>query len=236
MKPKVLLIGATGIFGRKFTEKYNDVFDIIGVARREVPSHARYQFLKADLTTELDKIIEFAKTRFGAPDHVINAAVVADYRPVVDPNRDFESEIQINYISVLNLIRASVNTFWQNPVENRSHRRSFLNLSSIVGSHVFKINSDTHWSYATYAASKAAINSLTFYLAHDLARFGVRINAISPVSFPTHVSTDLVCQVVKNKLEDEETGKVMELSREFFREFSLPEQVFNAHSDFKQNH
>jgi 3-oxoacyl-[acyl-carrier protein] reductase len=49
---------------------------------------------------------------------------------------------------------------------------------------------------AIYAASKAAIVSLTEVLARELAEFGVTVNAVGP----TPVQTDLIRSVSKEKI------------------------------------
>ena len=50
---------------------------------------------------------------------------------------------------------------------------------------------------AIYAASKAAIVSLTQVLAYELADFGITVNAVGPAP----VKTDLVCHVPQEKMD-----------------------------------
>lgn len=51
---------------------------------------------------------------------------------------------------------------------------------------------------AIYAASKAAVESLTRVSAKELAPYGIRVNAVGP----TPVPTDLIKAVPKNKIEE----------------------------------
>jgi len=51
---------------------------------------------------------------------------------------------------------------------------------------------------AVYAASKAAIESLTRISAKELGQFGIRVNAVGP----TPVKTDLIRNVPENKLQE----------------------------------
>jgi 3-oxoacyl-[acyl-carrier protein] reductase len=50
---------------------------------------------------------------------------------------------------------------------------------------------------AIYAASKAAVISLTQIMARELADFGITVNAVGP----TPVATDLIRSVPKNKID-----------------------------------
>jgi 3-oxoacyl-[acyl-carrier protein] reductase len=50
---------------------------------------------------------------------------------------------------------------------------------------------------AIYAASKAAIESLTRVLARELSGFGITVNAVGP----TPVATDLIRSVSKEKID-----------------------------------
>ena len=50
---------------------------------------------------------------------------------------------------------------------------------------------------AVYAASKAAIESLTRVSAKELAQFGIRVNAVGP----TPMQTDLIAQVPSDKID-----------------------------------
>jgi 3-oxoacyl-[acyl-carrier protein] reductase len=50
---------------------------------------------------------------------------------------------------------------------------------------------------AVYAASKAAIVSLTEVMARELAEFGITVNALGP----TPVETDLIRNVPKDKID-----------------------------------
>jgi 3-oxoacyl-[acyl-carrier protein] reductase len=50
---------------------------------------------------------------------------------------------------------------------------------------------------AIYAASKAAVESLTHVLARELADFGITVNAIGPVP----IETDLIRSVPREKID-----------------------------------
>ncbi len=70
---------------------------------------------------------------------------------------------------------------------------------------------------AAYAASKAAVVSLTEVLARELADFGITINAVGP----TPVETDLIRSVPKEKMDSL-------LARQAIRRFGTFEDISNV--------
>jgi 3-oxoacyl-[acyl-carrier protein] reductase len=70
---------------------------------------------------------------------------------------------------------------------------------------------------SAYAATKAAVNSLTEVLARELATFGITVNAVGP----TPVDTDLIRGIPKAKLE-------RLLARQAIPRMGTPEDVANA--------
>ena len=70
---------------------------------------------------------------------------------------------------------------------------------------------------ALYAASKAAVESLTRVASRELADFGVTVNAVGP----TPVKTDLIRQVPKDKIE-------ALLARQAIRKFGEMEDIANV--------
>lgn len=62
--------------------------------------------------------------------------------------------------------------------EGRDRNRAIVNLSSLAAIRPLAY-------YGAYSASKTAVNSMTQQLALELARFGIRVNAVSPGSTDT---------------------------------------------------
>jgi 3-oxoacyl-[acyl-carrier protein] reductase len=76
---------------------------------------------------------------------------------------------------------------------------------------------------AIYAASKAAVNSLTRILARELAPFEITVNAVGP----TPVETDLIRSVPRDKLQ-------ALLDRQAIHRFGTPDDVLNVVDFFIQ--
>jgi NAD(P)-dependent dehydrogenase (short-subunit alcohol dehydrogenase family) len=83
---------------------------------------------------------------------------------------------------------------------------AILNLSSISGKSVFQGTQQ-----ATYASTKAALNMLTLYMASEYRAYNVRVNGLSPNSFPGIVSTEVVVKAAMKILESNDTGRIYDL-------------------------
>jgi NAD(P)-dependent dehydrogenase (short-subunit alcohol dehydrogenase family) len=80
----------------------------------------------------------------------------------------------VNFISTALLVRALVN-------ELEAGKGSIVNVASIAGSRVHP------FAGVAYAASKAALATLTRELAHELGPRGIRTNAIAPGEIDTAI-------------------------------------------------
>lgn len=81
---------------------------------------------------------------------------------------------------------------------------------------------------AVYAASKAAIVSLTQVLAKELSSFGITINAVGP----TPVPTDLIKNVPKDKMQALLNQQAIKRFGEFADVLNVIEFFLNPRSDF----
>lgn len=140
---------------------------------------------------------------------------VADEKAVVSMVRNLRKTINVVDVLVNNAGVASMNHFLTTPLSS---------VENVMGTNVFgtflfsreiaklmmkqKYGSIVNYSTvavpldlegeAIYAASKAAVESLTRVSAKELSAYGIRVNAIGP----TPIQTDLIRGIPKNKIDE----------------------------------
>jgi 3-oxoacyl-[acyl-carrier protein] reductase len=124
--------------------------------------------MSADVADEgaVSKLFDAAESTFGGVDIVVNAAGVMSLAPLADFDLDVLDQ----------MLRTNVRgTFVVNQQAARRVRPggAIVNFSSSVIGRVLP-------TYTGYAASKAAVEALTFILAHELRGRGVTANAVAP--------------------------------------------------------
>jgi NAD(P)-dependent dehydrogenase (short-subunit alcohol dehydrogenase family) len=211
-----LLTGAGGRLGTAFLASQRARYDIALVQRtpRAVASPAEAAgavlVIESDLERagQVDRVVELALARFGRVDLLVNAAAHSVWAPIVGSRSLLDSvprQFAVNVAVPLQLAAALAQNFWRDRVEeNRTRSRNVVNLSSLAGVRVFPGG-----GRSVYAASKAALNVLTAYMADEFSAFGVRANALAPDSFPRRVATEAVCDAVVHLDEGSETGLVV---------------------------
>lgn len=118
--------------------------------------------------------------KFGKIDILVNAAGVTYKAPTLETDEaDWSRVIDIN----LNGTLRSCQVFGATMV--RAGYGRIINIASLTSFRGF-------YRVAAYAASKAAIASLTQVLAVELAQSGVNVNAIAPGVFPTPLNAALI--------------------------------------------
>lgn len=189
-EPTVILITGTrkGI-GRALAEHYlQRGFRVVGCSRQ--PSdleHERYLHFCLDVCDEPKAKEMFAaiRRRFGTLDALINNAGIASMNhAVLTPMDAARRVVETNLLGTFLFCREAAKL-----MQRRSSGR-IVNFSTVAVP--FKLEGE-----AVYAASKAAVITLTQVLAKEFASFGVTVNAIGP----TPVKTDLIRNVPADKIE-----------------------------------
>jgi 3-oxoacyl-[acyl-carrier protein] reductase len=134
--------------------------------------------VKADVRRQdqVEAMTERAVEEFGQLDILINNAGVTSDALLAEMSwEDWETVLQTNLGGTFNCIKAAIPTM----IMQRSG--TIINISSITA--------DIGWpGQSNYSASKGGINSLTRCAATELARFGIRVNAVAPGMLVTEMS------------------------------------------------
>ncbi|MFE7313977.1 SDR family NAD(P)-dependent oxidoreductase [Streptomyces sp. NPDC057555] len=229
MKPVCLITGAGGRLGQLLCTDLARDHEVIATYRNTVPRVAsQLQWpvgahqadeprcptaycVQADLRCREDirRVVEVAEARHGRIDSIINAA--ADVRflgrlvELWESGDEAASQLAVNSIAPLQLVSAVFQSCWKDQAEDNARwNRSVVNVSSVSGLYVTK---DVGQAY--YAASKAALNTLTMYLSLELAPYSVRANAVCPSRFDNESATQRVVDAVRRLIIGSDTGSLL---------------------------
>lgn len=176
-----IVTGASAGIGAAFAERLaRDAYDLVVVARRRdrldalaeklVRTHERrVDVLVADLgSPEGVRAVEARIAAEPALELVVNNAGFGTSGNFVDLDRDGEEEqVRLNVLALMRLTHAAVCA-----MQARGHG-SVINVSSLVGFQPAPFN-------ATYAATKAFVNSFTQAVSEELRGTGVRLQVLCP--------------------------------------------------------
>lgn len=114
---------------------------------------------------------------------------------LMTPLKDIQLNFQINFFSAL-LITQSVAR-----IMIRQKRGSILNITSIAAT-------DVPYGQMEYVTSKAALAAATKKLAHELAPYGIRANAIAPGLTDTDMLREMAPEVLRQGLVSGLSGRL----------------------------
>lgn len=187
-KPITLITGTRKGIGKFLAEHYvQQGHIVVGCSRSEIDwSLEGYEHYAVDVSDEVAVKRLFAEVRkkYGVLDHLINNAGIASMNhSLLTPLATVHNVLNTNVVGTFLFCREAAKLM------QKKHFGRIVNFSTVA----------TPWKLegeAIYAASKAAIVSLTEVLARELAEFGVTVNAVGP----TPVQTDLIRSVSKEKI------------------------------------
>lgn len=186
-----LVTGASSGLGNRFARVLHAAgAHVIVAARRSERLHelvaelgGRATALACDVSDESQReaLVARAVADHGAVDILVNNAGVGTIVPLEHESTEiFERTMQVNVVAVWHLAKLCA----AGMVERRSG--SIINVASILG-HV----AGAPIKQANYAASKGAVVNLTRELAVQLARKGVRVNALCPGFFASEMTSGM---------------------------------------------
>ena len=187
----VLVTGASQGLGKQFAELLCAKGARVALAARQV---AKIISLKEELeakggiayAVEMDVLdqqsisdcVEVVEQELGSIDVLVNNAGVAINKFFLDvTEEEYDSVLGTNLKGCFFCAQAVAKK-----MANRK-RGSIINISSVLGTRPIG-------TLTTYCASKAGLNQLTATMALELARSGVRVNAIAPGYIETPMNSD----------------------------------------------
>jgi 3-oxoacyl-[acyl-carrier protein] reductase len=189
-EPQVLLLtGARKGIGRYLAEHYVvSGYLVVGCSRApSLYKHDNYFHFCADVADEAGVETLFAeiRSRYGRLHILINNAGIASMNHVLlTPVSTAKKILDTNVLGTFLFCREAAKLM------RKQNYGRIVNFSTVATP--LKLEGE-----AIYAASKAAVVTLTKIMAFELASFGIRVNAVGP----TPVKTDLVRSVPQSKID-----------------------------------
>lgn len=117
--------------------------------------------------TDVSKLFAQVQRDYGQLDILVNNAGFAIFEMIDDLTEDaFHKQFNVNVLGYFLAIRAAVKVFGDKG-------GSIINISSIL-------STDPYLASSVYAATKGAVDTMTFALARELGPRGIRVNSILP--------------------------------------------------------
>jgi 3-oxoacyl-[acyl-carrier protein] reductase len=207
--PVTLVSGARKGIGRSLVERYLEQGHfVVGCSRQESDlEHPNYAHHCTDVADEAGVIEMFSRIRKeqGRLDHVLNNAGIASMNhALLTPLDTVRAIFETNVMGTFLLCREGARV-----MSKRKYGR-IVNFATVATP--LRLEGE-----AAYAASKAAVVSLTEVLAREFAPFGITVNAVGP----TPVPTDLIKSVPQEKMD-------ALLARQAIKRFGTMDDVGNA--------
>ena len=185
----IVITGTRKGIGKEMADHYlAEGWQVVGCSRGEGSiEHDHYQHFALDVSDE-DAVVAMArtiKTSHGKVDALLNNAGIASMNhALLTPASTVTRILQTNVVGTFLFCREIAKLM------RRTENGRIVNFTTVA--HPLNLEGE-----AIYAASKAAVESLTRILARELAELKITVNAIGP----TPVETDLIRGVAQEKMD-----------------------------------
>ena len=185
-----------------------DVNEATGQETASQLGHAA-SFYRVDVTNrqEVQAWVEAVFARFGRIDVLVNNAGILRDGQLVKfkegqlvgqmSEADFDSVIAVNLKGVFNCTQAVA------PYMIRQGSGVILNATSVVGL-------DGNFGQTNYVASKAGVVGMTKVWARELARYGIRVNAVAPGFIATEMVASMPEKIIESMKNRTPLGRLGE--------------------------
>jgi len=189
---RVLITGASSGLGAHFASVMAEAGAVVGLAARRLDrltanaaalgkNGIPIAMDVTDIASIKKGIDEFAEQSGGLPDILINNAGIADPSGVLAATPENTSAVMATNQTAAFTIAQYMSQSWVEAVQGGN----IINIASITGMRAVG-------GAAAYAISKAAVIHMTKIMALELARHGIRVNAIAPGYFTTDMNKDFL--------------------------------------------
>jgi 3-oxoacyl-[acyl-carrier protein] reductase len=187
--PITLITGSRKGIGRSLAEHYLERHHFVVGCSREATdlAHANYLHFQCDISDEnaVKNLFKEIRLKFKRLDHLINnAGIAAMNHTITTPLSTVRKVVDTNIIGTFLFCREAAKI-----MQSRKYGR-IVNFSTVATP--LKLEGE-----AVYAASKAAVLSLTQIMAKEFADFNITVNAVGP----TPIQTDLIRSVPQDKID-----------------------------------
>lgn len=174
-------------------------------------------FQTVDVTSEesVASAVDQVMAQFGAIHILVNCAGIAPAAKVLDregnamPLSKFSTAININLIGSFNVASKVAEQMAKNePMGEALERGVIINTASVAGY-------EGQMGQSAYAASKGGIIALSLPMARDLAKTGIRVNAVAPGIMGTPMLLGMPENVQESLVANIQFPKRMGLPKEF---------------------
>jgi len=189
---RVLITGASSGLGAHFASVMAEAGAVVGLAARRLDrltanaaalgkNGIAIAMDVTDIASIQKGIGEFAEQSGGLPDILINNAGIADPSGVLAATPENTSAVMATNQTAAFTIAQYMSQSWVEAGQGGN----IINIASITGMRAVG-------GAAAYAISKAAVIHMTKIMALELARHGIRVNAIAPGYFTTDMNKDFL--------------------------------------------